>query len=54
MPLPAQSFSSALANVLLTALAVWIPLAPLLFLLHRMMEDRNMSGWVVAGAAVCG
>jgi len=39
----AQSFSAALSNVFLTALAVWVPLAPLIFLMRRMMEDRTGS-----------
>jgi len=36
-----QSFSAALANVFMTALALWIPLMPLIFLLRRIMEERS-------------
>jgi hypothetical protein len=42
----AQGFAAVLANMVITTLAVWIPLLPLFFLLRRVMEDR-------AGAATC-
>lgn len=35
-----QSFQAALANVALTALALWLPLLPLLFILRRLMQVR--------------
>mmetsp|Transcript_4482 Transcript_4482/g.12213 ORF Transcript_4482/g.12213 Transcript_4482/m.12213 type:complete len:653 (-) Transcript_4482:463-2421(-) len=36
-----QSFTSAIANVFLTALSLWIPLTPLFFLMRRILDDRS-------------
>lgn len=41
-----QSFTSAVANVFVTALALWLPLTPLFFLLRRILDDRSGTKWV--------
>eukprot|EP00798_Chlamydomonas_sp_ICE-L_P016886 gene16886-23161_t len=38
------SFSAALSKVFLTALALWLPLTPLLFIMKRILDDRNTAG----------
>lgn len=40
-----QSFTSVLANTFMTALALWIPLTPLLFILRRIIEERSGTRW---------
>lgn len=37
------SFQGYLANILLSSLALWLPLLPLLFLVRRILEDRSSS-----------
>lgn len=36
-----QSFTALLANVLLTAVALWVPLLPLVFILRRLLQGQN-------------
>jgi hypothetical protein len=35
------SFLGVLQNILLSALAVWLPLLPLFFLIRRILEERS-------------
>ena len=37
------SFQGVLSNIVLSALAVWLPLLPLIFLVRRIMEDKSGS-----------
>ncbi len=38
------SFQAAAANAFLTALALWLPLLPLVFLLRRIIDQRQGTG----------
>jgi hypothetical protein len=38
------SFTSSLANICLTALALWLPLMPLFFIMRRMLDSRGGMG----------
>jgi cell division protease FtsH len=37
------SFQGMLANIFLSVLAVWLPLIPLIFVIRKIMEDRNST-----------
>ncbi|GAX80849.1 hypothetical protein CEUSTIGMA_g8284.t1 [Chlamydomonas eustigma] len=37
------SFQGILANIFLSVLAVWLPLIPLIFVIRKIMEDRNST-----------
>lgn len=39
-----QSMSAALKTVLITVITLWIPLSPLLWLLHRQMSQNSSNG----------
>ncbi len=38
------SFTAAAANTFLTALALWLPLLPVLWLLRRVIDQRQGTG----------